>query len=81
MRPEILEQGDSRSYRQWENTDAGLPLDRRLSFKHEDEVDGEPIGSVSLVDWERAVIGDYGWMSLREAKDLARSMSVELDEG
>lgn len=77
--PEIRRMGESRSL--VEASGGAEAPESVLSFKWEDEVEGKPIGPVRLTDWRRAVIRDYGWMSLEDAEQLARSLKLTLNEG
>jgi hypothetical protein len=55
---------------------------RMLTFKHEDEVMGEPVGPaiVSNLDDPSGEIEDLGWMTLSQARELARARDWEFDE-
>jgi hypothetical protein len=55
---------------------------RILTFKHEDEVMGEPVGPaiVSNIDGPDQEIEDLGWMTLSQARELARARDWDFDE-
>lgn len=61
----------------------------RMQFKHEDEVDGQPIGPVALTDDEgRGVprpfdpnrIAANTWVTLGEAQRFAHALGLQLEE-
>lgn len=55
---------------------------RILTFKHEDEAMGEPVGPaiVSDADDPGREIEDLGWMTLSQAQELARARGWAFDE-
>lgn len=57
-----------------------MPSRPLLTFKHEDATpEGEPLGPVFLTDRKHGTV-DQGWMTLSEARKLARERGYDFSE-
>lgn len=51
-----------------------------IVWKEEDEVGGEPIGPAYLVNDSSEVKQSFGWMTLKDARNLAEEAAEEFEE-
>ena len=52
----------------------------KLTFKYEGEVCGLPVGPVRRYSCTGRLMQDYGWLTLKQAKRMAKDLKLTLEE-